>query len=59
VYEQSVAKVGGWYTVEQAAAGKKPYQAQCANCHGTKLEGGAGPSLKGTTWHQMYEARDC
>jgi hypothetical protein len=54
VYEQPVAKVGGWYTVEQAAAGEKLYQAQCANCHGTKLEGGAGPSLKGTTWHQMY-----
>ena len=54
VYEQPVAKVGGWYTVEQAAAGEKLYQAQCANCHGAKLEGGTGPSLKGTTWHQMY-----
>ena len=54
VYEQPVAKVGGWYRVEQAAAGEKLYQAQCANCHGTKLEGGAGPSLKGTTWQLMY-----
>ncbi len=47
-------KVGGWYTAEQAVAGEKLYQAQCASCHGAKLEGGAGPSLKGTTWHQMY-----
>ena len=54
VYEQQVAKVGGWYTDEQAASGATLYQAQCASCHGAKLEGGAGPSLKGTTWHQMY-----
>ncbi len=54
VYEEPVAKVGGWYTAEQAASGANLYQAQCANCHGAKLEGGAGPSLKGTTWHQMY-----
>jgi mono/diheme cytochrome c family protein len=54
VYEQPVAKVGGWYTDEQAASGATLYQAQCASCHGAKLEGGAGPSLKGTTWHQMY-----
>ena len=53
-YEQPVAKVSGWYTTEQAAAGEKLYQAQCAACHGTKLEGGAGPSLKGAMWHQMY-----
>jgi mono/diheme cytochrome c family protein len=54
VYEPPVAKVGGWYTIEQAAAGEKLYLAQCANCHGAKLEGGAGPSLKGATWHLMY-----
>ncbi len=54
VYEQPMAKVGGWYTIEQAAAGEKLYQAQCAACHGTKLEGGAGPSLTGASWHQMY-----
>ena len=54
VYEQPAPKVGGWYTTEQAAAGKKLYQAQCANCHGAKLEGGTGPALNGTSWHQMY-----
>ncbi|MFY9909276.1 MAG: NapC/NirT family cytochrome c [Candidatus Sulfotelmatobacter sp.] len=36
------------------AAGGKLYQAQCASCHGAKLEGGAGPSLKGATWHLIY-----
>ncbi len=54
VYEQPATRVGGWYTTEQAEAGGKLYQAQCANCHGAKLQGGAGPALNGTSWHQMY-----
>ena len=54
MYEQSATKVGGWYTTEQAEAGGKLYQAQCANCHGAKLQGGAGPALNGASWHQMY-----
>lgn len=54
VYEQQTAKVGGWYTAEQAAAGEKLYHTQCGTCHGAKLEGGAGPALNGASWHQMY-----
>ena len=54
VYEQPAAKVDGWYTAEQATKGKELYQAQCATCHGAKLEGGAGPALNGASWHQMY-----
>ncbi len=54
MYEQSVEKVNGWYTTEQAKAGQKLYQVQCASCHGAKLEGGAGPSLNGASWQQMY-----
>ncbi len=54
VYEQPMAKVGGWYTTEQAATGEKLYRAGCAACHGAKLEGGVGPSLSGTSWRQMY-----
>ena len=48
VYAQPMARVNGWCTAEQGAAGQKLYQAQCATCHGSNLEGGAGPSLKGT-----------
>lgn len=54
VYEQPAAKLDGWYTTEQAAAGEKLYQSQCANCHGAKLEGSAGPALKVASWHQMH-----
>ncbi len=54
VHGQPVAKIGGWYTTGQAAAGEKLYRAQCGACHGAELEGGAGPSLKGASWHQMY-----
>ena len=54
VYQQPGAKVDGWYTMEQAANGEKLYQAHCVACHGAQLEGGAGPSLKGASWHQMY-----
>ena len=42
VYEQPVAKVGGWYTTDQAAAGAKLYQAQCASCHGAKWKAALG-----------------
>jgi nitrate/TMAO reductase-like tetraheme cytochrome c subunit len=54
VYERPAGKAHGWYTVEQAAAGQKLYQAQCARCHGARLEGGVGPSLSGASWRQMY-----
>jgi mono/diheme cytochrome c family protein len=40
--------------MEQAANGGKLYQAHCVACHGAQLEGGAGPSLKGASWHQLY-----
>lgn len=53
-YEQPATKVGGWYVVEQAANGEKLYQAHCVACHGAQLEGGAGPALKGISWHQLY-----
>jgi len=54
VYEQPAAKLGGWYTTEQATAGGKLYQAQCKTCHGAKLEGGVGPSLNGAMWRHMF-----
>jgi nitrate/TMAO reductase-like tetraheme cytochrome c subunit len=54
LYEQSAAKVSGWYTVEQAAAGAKLFEQSCAACHGAKLEGGGGPALSGATWKQSF-----
>ncbi|HTS58251.1 MAG TPA: c-type cytochrome [Terriglobales bacterium] len=44
----------GWYTPEQAAKGAKSYQKACANCHGPKLQGGAGPALVGRQFWQEY-----
>jgi cytochrome c-type protein NapC len=54
VYEQPSSKVGGWYSVEQAASGKKLFEGSCSSCHGAKLEGGAGPALIGVTWKQRF-----
>jgi nitrate/TMAO reductase-like tetraheme cytochrome c subunit len=54
VYEQGKPKEGEWYTEEQAATGAKTYARWCAPCHGEKLEGGAGPALKGPPWQQLY-----
>jgi mono/diheme cytochrome c family protein len=44
----------GWYTPEQAANGAKSYQKACANCHGSKLQGGAGPALVGRQFWLTY-----
>jgi polar amino acid transport system substrate-binding protein len=35
------------YSSSQAAAGNKLYDADCASCHGSALEGGVGPALSG------------
>jgi mono/diheme cytochrome c family protein len=43
------AKKAGLYTAAQAAAGAKAFAANCASCHGVKLQGGMGPPLKGAT----------
>ncbi len=37
----------GAYSKAQAAAGAKAYALNCARCHGAKLQGMAGPPLKG------------
>jgi nitrate/TMAO reductase-like tetraheme cytochrome c subunit len=45
----------GWYTLEQADAGKKLFQRSCSPCHGAKLEGMAGaPALSGASWKQRF-----
>src|SRR5262245_2913846 len=44
------SSLDGWYTREQASAGKARYAANCAMCHGQNLEGGAGPALSGASF---------
>ena len=38
---------GGYYTHAQATHGAKVFNANCSSCHGSNLEGGAGPPLTG------------
>jgi nitrate/TMAO reductase-like tetraheme cytochrome c subunit len=49
------ARVNGWYTAEQAAAGERLFEKSCSGCHGTKLEGtAAAPALSGASWKQRF-----
>jgi len=41
------APSGGFYTIDQAAAGAEIYGKQCASCHGAEMEGYIGPALRG------------
>jgi alcohol dehydrogenase (cytochrome c) len=43
----ALAAANGGYTESQAAAGKQVYSRQCAECHGSNLQGQAGPALAG------------
>jgi len=54
VYEQPSSKVSGWYSVDQATAGRKLFEASCAGCHGAKLQGISGPALSGANWQQRF-----
>jgi mono/diheme cytochrome c family protein len=54
VYEQPSSKVGDWYSVDQATAGRKLFENSCSGCHGAKLQGVSGPALRGVTWQQRF-----
>jgi polar amino acid transport system substrate-binding protein len=54
LYLQPSSKADGWYSVQQAAAGKKLFDDSCSGCHGVRLQGGAGPALSGVTWKQKF-----
>jgi len=54
IYAQPSPKTGDWYSIEQAAAGGKLFADSCSACHGTKLEGGAGPALIGASWQRSF-----
>ena len=47
----------GWYNASQANAGARDYGATCASCHGQKLEGGAGPTLKGSAFLSKWQGK--
>jgi polar amino acid transport system substrate-binding protein len=41
------------FTAAQAVAGARLFEAHCAACHGSSLEGGAGPALSGATLNTL------
>ena len=43
----ALANRPGHFTDQQVQAGKQTYNAHCSACHGGRLQGGAGPALKG------------
>lgn len=43
------------FTAQQASQGKATYDAQCAVCHGTSLQGQAGPALKGSEFATKWQ----
>lgn len=47
----------GFYTAAQASQGRQDYGVSCASCHGTKLEGGAGPTLSGSGFVRKWQQR--
>jgi polar amino acid transport system substrate-binding protein len=46
------------YTAAQANDGGQIFARQCAACHGSQMEGVAGPALRGTFFHQMAQAQN-
>ena len=51
------SSIEGWYTADQATAGRTKYNANCAACHGQNLQGGAGPALSGTSFAAKWRGR--
>lgn len=47
----------GPYTVDQAAAGRAAYQANCASCHAADLSGREGPQLAGSNFMAQWGDR--
>lgn len=47
------ASTGISFTSSQATAGHKQFTQSCAQCHGERLEGGAGPALTGPNFETL------
>lgn len=41
------------FTAAQATAGGTAYEKDCSSCHGSQLEGGAGPALSGPNFKTL------
>jgi mono/diheme cytochrome c family protein len=41
------AEAQGYFTQQQVQQGRQVFSANCSQCHGSRLQGGAGPALKG------------
>ena len=55
--QQDSTQGSGWYSASQASTGARDYGAACASCHGQKLEGGAGPTLKGPPFLAKWQGK--
>jgi mono/diheme cytochrome c family protein len=51
----AASKPPALYSSAQAAQGETLYATKCAMCHGTNLEGGAGPPLSGQNMTTLGE----
>ncbi len=49
-------KTPALFRAEQAEAGEQAYLASCSACHGVRLDGGAGPPLRGERMRARAQA---
>ena len=47
----------GWFTADQANAGRWAYEQRCATCHGTSLEGTGAPALIGSAFNAQWNGK--
>ena len=55
--QQAVPVTAGVYSAQQAERARPLYQAQCASCHGDKLQGGIGTPLTGPDFLADWSGR--
>jgi glucose dehydrogenase len=47
----------GWFTADQASAGRWAYEQRCATCHGVELQGAGAPALGGTAFNAQWNGK--
>ncbi len=50
----TTSSLEGWYAPDQASSGRARYTTNCAVCHGSNLQGGAGPALSGASFNAKW-----